>query len=116
MEKSNPELEASLDALAKLCCDAISGDGDTEIERVDPLLMSLLMSGYNRSEERSLQQDLEERVKRSCSKQVSNRGGQLASMITDFSRRFAAINRQNSRTVGSETSTQSTEFDTTIDA
>jgi hypothetical protein len=98
METSNPQIEASLNALATICCDAISGgDNRAELERVDGLLKTLLMSGYARMD-RSLEVDLENRVKGQCIKSVSHRGGELSSLSAKLARQFSNLARQQSQT------------------
>ena len=96
MEEPNPEIEAVLDALAMLCCTAISGEAAAECERVDGLLKSLLMSGYNRTEKRFLEADLVKRVKAKCGEKASHRGGMLSSLSGELASKFAALARQQS--------------------
>jgi hypothetical protein len=98
MEQSNPQIEASLDALATICCAAIDGsENPAELERVDGLLKTLLMSGYARLDQRSLQVDLESRIKEKCTS-VSHRVGDLASLSARIASQFADLARQQSRT------------------
>ncbi len=97
MEEMNPEIEASLEALAKICCDAMAGDSIAELERCDGLLKSLLMSGYDRAENRSLEVDLEKRVKDKCGETASHRGGELSSLTAELASKFADLARQQSR-------------------
>ena len=61
----NPEIESQLQALSELCCSALTGQVGTQ-ERVEPLLKSLLMSGYSRTAQTTLQAELEIRVKKIC--------------------------------------------------
>ncbi len=97
MNEPNPEIHANLDALATICCAAISSDPTAEFERVDGLLRTLLMSGYTRIENRSLEVDLESRVKEMCGEQASHRGGELSSLCAKFASQFADLARQQSR-------------------
>ncbi len=78
--ESNPEIEESLDALAKICCDTLRGD-DAELEpRSKPLLKTLLMSGYVRKTGRDVRADIEARVKASCAEPAMHRGAALSSI------------------------------------
>ncbi len=97
MNETNPEIEANLDAIATICCAAISGDANAELNRVDGLLKSLLMSGYSRSANRSFEVDLETLVKEKCGEKVSHRGGELSALSAKFASQFAALARQQSK-------------------
>jgi hypothetical protein len=98
MEKSNPQIEASLEALATICCSAIGGnENGAGLERVDGLLKTLLMSGYARMD-RSLEVDLENRVKEQCINSVLHRAGELSSLSAKLARQFSNLARQQSQT------------------
>ena len=98
METTNPQIEANLDALATICCDAINGESDAGLERTDALLKSLLMSGYNRIGDRPLQVDLETRVKEKCGAFLPHRVSNLTSLSSTLAKKFADLARRESKT------------------
>ena len=85
---SNPEIESQLQALAELCCRALSGHEAGTQERVEPLLKALLMSGYARSAQTTLQADLEARVKKLCPQAGGHRGEELLGLTRQFQDKF----------------------------
>ncbi len=99
MDTTNPQIEANLDALATICCDAIKGESDAGLERTDALLKSLLMSGYNRIGDRPLQVDLETRVKEKCGTflPLPHRVSNLTSLSSTLARKFADLARRESK-------------------
>ena len=80
MGQLNPEIQEQLDKLADLCCDCIQGNASLMDEQVEPLLRSLLMSGFVRNANASLQVEIESRVKKKCQEAVISRGGALTAM------------------------------------
>ncbi|WP_442509358.1 hypothetical protein SH528x_000927 [Novipirellula sp. SH528] len=58
-EETNPEIEADLNELAKICCRSLAGESDAGMDRAENLLKSLLMSGYAGKKNRSFQVDFE---------------------------------------------------------
>ncbi len=97
-EETNPEIEADLNELAKICCRSLAGESDAGMDRADNLLKSLLMSGYAGKKNRSFQVDLENRVKEQCRDCAMHRGGALSSMSEKLAKKFADLARWESRT------------------
>ncbi|TWU22315.1 hypothetical protein Pla52o_33710 [Novipirellula galeiformis] len=97
MNETNPEIEASLDALATLCCESLSGTADPAVDRSERLLKTLLMSGYVGKKKASFQVDLETRVKAKCRDCAMHRGGALSSMSEKLAKQFADLARWESK-------------------
>ncbi|WP_144057734.1 hypothetical protein [Novipirellula maiorica] len=97
-EETNPEIEAHLNEIAKICCRSLAGESDAEMDRIENLLKSLLMSGYVGKKHRSFQVDLETRVKDQCRDCAMHRGGALSSMSEKLAKKFADLTRWESRT------------------
>jgi hypothetical protein len=83
MTEHNPEVERQLEVLANLCCEAVQGGSMDVEQRAEPILKSLLMSGYERTAPTTLQTDLEARVKAQC-----------AGSINPHSEKLIAVTRQ----------------------
>ncbi len=97
MSTTNPQIDAQLDKLAELCCQSLDGEQSIASEDSDALLKAMLMSGYARMEGRSLQQDIETRVKDKCRDSAMHRGGELSAMTAELSRKFSEMKRWESR-------------------
>ncbi len=63
MSVNNPEVERHLQVLTDMCQETLNGDETGVDERAEPILKSLLMSGYARNADTTLQAELESRVK-----------------------------------------------------
>lgn len=70
MTNTNVEIEAQLDALTDLCCDAVEGDRPMDEGRVEKLVRALLMSGFEQRGGKPLSARLEERVRERCGGRV----------------------------------------------
>lgn len=116
MDEKNPEIEASFDALANICCDALNGNNDEGLERTDALLKSLLMSGYHRSKDRVFQVDLENRVNEKCRDRAIHRGGELSSLSTILAKKFTELARWDSKTPEDESPSQAAHIRATTDS
>ncbi len=78
---TNQEIEAQLQALTDLCCDALNGEA-LDLERTDQLTKSLLMSGFVHEENKPLQPELESRVREACREPAMHRGAEIKA-VTD---------------------------------
>ncbi len=97
MNKTNPQIEQQLDALAQLCCDTLNGDNSGLADRSDALLKSLLMSGYNRKTGPNLSVELESRIKNSCAEVVMSRGAELVGVVRTLQQKFDQVAQWESK-------------------
>ncbi|MDM4015403.1 hypothetical protein [Roseiconus lacunae] len=100
---TNPQIEAQLDSLATHCCDVLLGEESLADDRCDQLLRSLLMSGYRNKDGRSIQVELDERVKEKCGERAMHRGGELSSITSKVEKRFTEIARWESKSPKDDT-------------
>ncbi len=96
MNQPNTEIKQQLSALADLCCQTLDGDHDQLDERAEPLLKSLLMSGYTRLEGASLRSDIETQVKDRCRDDSMHRGGALSAITDQLQQKFDDLARWES--------------------
>jgi hypothetical protein len=94
MHDTNPEIEASLDALAEICQQAATSDIVAPLDRVEGLLQSMLMSGYNRSKYGSLEVELMTRIEDRCEQPIVPRRSEVSSLVSKIASRFADLERQ----------------------
>ncbi|QEF97615.1 hypothetical protein Mal15_16560 [Stieleria maiorica] len=100
MNDTNPQIEEQLDKLASICCEQLKGDSPRtlpEDSTVDDLLRALLMSGYARRSDKTLQVDIEHRVKDLCRDPAMHRGGALSSMTEQLQSKFDELKSWESR-------------------
>jgi len=84
----NPQVESQLQVLTEMCCDAVSGERTEIAERSEPILKSLLMSGYARNAESTLQVELENRAKEKCLDRAMHRGAELSAVAKHLQDKF----------------------------
>ena len=97
-EETNPQIEATLDELANLICQSLQGKEEDFVGRRDPLLKTLVMSGFAGKEGQSIVQQVENRVKDRCGDPAMHRGGALSSMTSELGAKFEEISRWESKT------------------
>ncbi|WP_372895591.1 hypothetical protein [Stieleria sp.] len=100
MSNTNPQIEKQLDKLASICCTRLehsSTDPTLDDSSIDELLKSLLMSGYARHADRSLQVDIENRVKDMCREPAMHRGGGLSGLTEQLQNKFNQLKSWESR-------------------
>jgi hypothetical protein len=76
----NIELEAQLDELAKLCCEAIDTDGELNDKRIQALIESIVRCGYDQSERKPISFEMEKRIKATCREPSMHRGAEINSL------------------------------------
>ena len=84
----NPQVQSQLNELADMCCQTLIGDGPMNDTRADALLKALVMSGYARQNENTLQVDIEHRIKDHCGDQIRNRGGAMTGILSRLQSKF----------------------------
>ncbi|MCC9599211.1 hypothetical protein LOC67_01465 [Stieleria sp. JC731] len=94
---TNPEIEAQLDSLASHCCEVMRGEASLSDDRCDQLMRSLIMSGYQSKSGRSIQADLDAKVKDQCGEHAMHRGGELSSITAKLESKFAEMTRWESK-------------------
>ncbi len=105
MSDTNPEIQKQLDRLGEICCSMLeretspaTADSETpDSETIDSLLKALLMSGFGRKSETTLQAEIENRVKDNCRDSAMHRGGALTSLTADLQKRFDELKSWESR-------------------
>lgn len=80
MGHTNVELEAQLEALTEICCEALKGETDIDPKRVEQLAKALLKSGYERGDHKPLSAELEQRVRERCKEPAIHRGAEIKSI------------------------------------
>ncbi|NNE01042.1 MAG: hypothetical protein HKN47_27310 [Pirellulaceae bacterium] len=119
MNNTNPQIDEQLQKLAELCCNALDANADSEIElseTTEQLLKSLLMSGYARKGDASLQADIEARVKDSCREPAMHRGGALSSLTEKLQKKFDDLVRWESRQPDEHTDPKAANISSATDA
>lgn len=96
--KTNPQIEQTLDELADLVCRSLQGKENDLVGRRDPLLKTLVMSGYVWKADETMMQQIEHRVKDQCREPAMHRGGALSSITSELQTRFDEIARWESST------------------
>ena len=89
--ETNPQIEKTLDELAELICQSLKGEQSELLERRDQLLKTLVMSGFVWKADRTVMQQVEERVKDLCREPAMHRGGAISSATSDLQKRFEEI-------------------------
>lgn len=97
-DSMNPQIETTLDELAGLICRSLQGSDSDLDRRRDPLLKTLVMSGYIAQADQNLMQEIENRVKDQCREPAMHRGGTLSSMTRELGNRLEEIVRWESKT------------------
>lgn len=97
-DKTNPQIEATLDELAELICRSLRGEDSKLTQRRDGLLKTLVMSGYVWKADQTVMQQVEDRVKDRCREPSMHRGGALSSMTSELEAKFQEISRWESKT------------------
>ncbi|PAY18667.1 hypothetical protein CKO51_15160 [Rhodopirellula sp. SM50] len=100
MSNVNPQIEKQLDKLASICCTRLehsSKNPALDDSSVEELLKSLLMSGYARLPDRTLQVDIEDRVKDMCREPAMHRGGALSGLTQQLQNKFDQLKSWESR-------------------
>jgi hypothetical protein len=76
----NIELEAQLDELAKICCEAIKAGGELNDKRVRALIESIVRCGYEHNERKPVSFEIEKRIKANCREPSMHRGAEIKSL------------------------------------
>ncbi|TWT54894.1 hypothetical protein Pla22_25480 [Rubripirellula amarantea] len=116
MDETNPEIESTLNELAKLVCESLKGENQDLIERRDGLLKSLLMSGYVWKSNEGLMTNVENRVKDQCGEQAMHRGGALSSITGKLATKFRELAQWESRTPNDDNPPKAANISSATDA
>jgi len=96
MTDTNPEIEAQLESLTELCCDAIASDQAISDNRVKELAKALLMSGFEQKEGAPLSVQLETRVRKSCKEPAMHRGAEVKAVTESVQKIYTDLVRWQS--------------------
>ncbi len=97
MNDTNPQIEEQLNKLADIVCGSLEGSEPVASDDYELLLKSLLMSGFARKKEMSLQVEIENRVKDKCREPSMHRGGELSGLTKQLQQKFDKLVRWESR-------------------
>lgn len=96
----NIEVEAQLEALTEMCCDAITSKAIFDDQRAEALAKSLLMSGYERRKDQPLWAELEARIHQACPESAIHHGVEIKVMAEKVQGMFDQFVRWESRNPG----------------
>lgn len=102
MSQTNDVVESQLDALAEVCCSVMGGDEEAWGDRIDPILESLVMSGYLRTSDQPLSTAVAKRAKAKCGELARPRGVQLRGLTSELDSRIEKMSRWDTTLVDSE--------------
>lgn len=94
-DPNTPELEAVLDALTSLTCDAMQADGNLDPEQVDQLVRALSNNGWKRHEagREPLSVVLKQRARKACPEPAIHRGGGLDGIVGQIQKAYNNASR-----------------------
>ncbi|QEG39749.1 hypothetical protein UC8_17470 [Roseimaritima ulvae] len=113
---ANPQIGEQLDALADLCFQKLNGDESELDRRSEPLLKSLLMSGYVRQHGQNITASIETRVKKKYREQAMHRGGALSSITEGLQQQFDHLVKWESQQPRQETPSKPANISSATDA
>ncbi len=96
MTVNNPQVERHLQVLADMCQEAMDGDRTGVDARVEPILKSLIMSGYARNADTTLQAELESRVKACSGESAQAHSEELVAVAGQIQAKFDKLKLWNS--------------------
>jgi hypothetical protein len=112
MAAQNQVVEKHLTTLAQLCCDSLAGEGEPLIDRAEPLLKSLLLSGFGRSSGPPLQVELEKRIVAQCSQAAMNRHAVVSGLTGKLQKQFDEMVRWESKSPAEDNPPQAANLST----
>jgi hypothetical protein len=102
MSDYRPQIEKQLTELASLCCEAIQNGAEHLPERSESLIEALLRSGFSRNSHRSLQVEIENRVKELCQDRAMHRRGAISSITSQLQSKYEEKRRWETQQAGKE--------------
>lgn len=93
---TTPEVNAILDTLADLCCDAAAGNSEALDRRSSDLLKALVINGFDRVNAGSFDSELQKRVASSCSEGSKHHAEQRTSIIRRLNDEYQSLTRWTS--------------------
>jgi len=94
-EPDSPELEAVLQSLVSLTCDAMKADGNLDPDQVDQLVRALSTNGWKRHESgrEPLSVVLKQRAREACPEPAIHRGGGLDGIVGQIQKAYNDASR-----------------------
>ncbi len=89
MNDLNPELQSQIDDLAQLCCDTLARTGDSDHDRIQPLIEALVRGGYDRISNVNLQVRLEDAVVEKCREHAIHRRDEVTGIAGQIQAEFS---------------------------
>ncbi|MGB7347188.1 MAG: hypothetical protein WBD20_23400 [Pirellulaceae bacterium] len=88
-----PQIEAILDELAGLCCEALDAEGTLNESRVGKLVQALSTNGWERHSDESppLGAIIEKRVLSRCKEPSMHRGAALDALVGEVQQKYDAV-------------------------
>ena len=93
MKDLNPELDAQINELARICCEVLERTESNSVERAQPLLQALVTGGYDRLSDINLQSRLEEAVVSQCRERAIHRREELTGITGQMQAAFNELLR-----------------------
>ncbi len=93
---TTPEVEAILDTLADLCCDAAAGSSEALDRRSSDLLKALVMNGFDRVNVGSFVSELQKRMTNACNEESKHHAEQRTSIIRRLKNEYQSLTRWTS--------------------
>ncbi len=106
--ETNPEIEATLNELTELCCDALSSDSVLDTDRVKSLTSNLSTNGWQRhsSESAPLSTILKNRIKDRCREPAMHRGAVIDGLVKTVQSAYESASRMQASSPGNENQSQ----------
>jgi hypothetical protein len=91
----SPEINAILDDLTRLCCDALQPGGMLDHDRVRSLAANLSTNGWERHTTKfpPLSDLLKDRIKKSCLEPAMHRGAMIDGIVGEVQKLYADASR-----------------------
>ena len=107
-DTTSPQIEAILDDLADLCCDAMSDGKTLDTDRVKALVTSLSTNGWLRHNQNGppLSTVIEKRTLAKCQEPSMHRGGALENLTRQIQEMYDDISHYDQSAPGNETGPQ----------
>ncbi|MCM2371650.1 hypothetical protein [Aporhodopirellula aestuarii] len=99
---SNPEIEATLEQLTELCCDAIKEGGEFQHELAEQLVTNLSTNGWKRHSKDGppLSNVLKDRIREECPEPAIHRGAAIDGVVGEVQSLYDRASRYEDKTPG----------------
>lgn len=93
--QTNPEIEATLNNLTELCCDALQDDGEFNDEQAERLVTNLATNGWKQHSKNGppLSVVLKDRIRTQCPEPAIHRGAAIDGIVSKVHRLYESASR-----------------------